>query len=129
MRDALLIMNAGSSSLKFSVFLDGKEPILLLRGQFEELTKHPHFAVQDATGNVVEKREWKAGEKLGHFKAIEFLFEWGRNGKLSGHTIAAVGHRIVHGGVKFAKPVRSIVRFLRNWKNSFRWRLFISRIV
>lgn len=103
MPDALLILNAGSSSLKFSLFQDGDEPVLLLHGQFEELINCPRFAVRDATGAVVEEREWAAGEELGHVQAIEFLFAWGR-GKVS-HRIVAVGHRIVHGGAKFTKPL------------------------
>lgn len=105
MPDAILILNAGSSSLKFSIFLDGGKPLLLLRGQLEELFTHPRFTARDATGDVVGRREWESGTKLGHQQAIEFLFDWGRNGKVREHPIAAVGHRVVHGGVKFAEPV------------------------
>jgi acetate kinase len=105
MPDALLILNAGSSSLKFSIFLDGDPPLLILRGQLEELMTHPRFSVRDAAGDVVGRHEWEAGTVLGHQKAIEFLFAWGRSGTLSEHRIIAVGHRIVHGGVKFTGPV------------------------
>jgi len=105
MSDALLILNAGSSSLKFSVFLDDDEPVLLLRGQLEELSTHPRFTARNAAGDVVGRREWVGGTKLGHETAIEFLFEWGRSGVLGQHRIAAVGHRVVHGGVEFTNPV------------------------
>jgi len=105
MADALLILNAGSSSLKFSVFLDSAEPVLLLRGQFEELLTSPRFTAQDASGAVIGKHEWTRGARFGHEAAIEFLFEWGRQGTLAGHHLAAVGHRVVHGGLKFTEPV------------------------
>jgi acetate kinase len=104
MADALLILNAGSSSLKFSVFLDGDPPHPLLRGQLERLLTQPHFVARDATAVVGEKR-WAAGTKLGHHGAIEFLLNWGRGGVLSQHRIVAAGHRVVHGGTKFAAPV------------------------
>jgi acetate kinase len=105
MADAILVLNAGSSSLKFSVFLDGEPPGLLLRGQLEGLFTEPHFVARDAAGNVAGEQRWAAGTKLGHQGAIEFLFTWGRGGALGGHRIMAAGHRVVHGGLKFTQPV------------------------
>jgi acetate kinase len=104
MANAILVLNAGSSSLKFSVFLDGEPPEPLLRGQLEGLFTQPHFKARDAAGNVVGERTWEAGTKLGHSGAIEFLFDWGR-GKLGGHHIIAAGHRVVHGGRQLTRPV------------------------
>ncbi len=106
MAEAILVLNAGSSSLKFSVFLDRERPELLLRGQVEELLTHPRFLARDAAGNLAGEHGWEAGTELGHRGAIEFLFSWGRGGMLGGHRIVAVGHRIVHGGVRFIRPVR-----------------------
>lgn len=60
MPDALLTLNAGSSSLKFSIFRDGDPPLLIFRGQFEELMTRPRFSVRDAASNVVREQEWKA---------------------------------------------------------------------
>jgi len=105
MPDAILILNAGSSSLKFSIFLEGDKPQLLLRGQLEELFTQPHFTARDGDGHVVGKRDWESGTELGHQQAIEFLFEWGRTGAIREHRIVAAGHRVVHGGIKFAAPV------------------------
>jgi acetate kinase len=103
--NAILILNAGSSSLKFSVFLDTVPPRLLLHGQFEERMTHPRFSVQNVVGNVIDECEWKVGTELGHEAAVEFLFTWRRRGALGEHHIVAVGHRVVHGGVKFNQPV------------------------
>jgi acetate kinase len=104
MSGALLVLNAGSSSLKFSVFLNEDPPQPLLRGQLEGLLTQPRFVARNATA-VVGEKEWAAGTQLDHQGAIEFLFTWGRGGALGGHGIVATGHRVVHGGVKFTAPV------------------------
>jgi acetate kinase len=104
MSDALLVLNAGSSSLKFSVFLNEDPPRPLLRGQIEGLPTNPRFVARDATA-VVGEKEWEAGARLDHRGAIEFLFTWGRGGVLDGNRMAATGHRVVHGGMKFTGPV------------------------
>jgi acetate kinase len=106
MADALVVLNAGSSSLKFSVFLDGDPPGALLRGQLEGIMTRPRFVARGAAGAVLGEHEWPDGTQLGHQGAIEFLFSWGRGGALGGHRITAVGHRVVHGGVKFSGPVQ-----------------------
>jgi acetate kinase len=104
MSDALLVLNAGSSSLKFSVFVDEEPPRPLFRGQLEGLLTQPRFIAHNATA-VIGEKEWRAGTNLGHQGAIEFLFTWGRGGALAGHRIIATGHRVVHGGMKFTTPV------------------------
>jgi acetate kinase len=107
MKTALFVLNAGSSSLKFSVFVDEEPPRLLVRGQFEELLAHPRF-VAHAGGKVIAEKKWDAGTKLGHAGAVEHLLEWGGTGGggvLGGHRIAGVGHRVVHGGMRFSSPV------------------------
>jgi acetate kinase len=106
MADAILVLNAGSSSLKFSVFLEGDPPQPLLRGQLEGLFTSPRFVARDEAGGLAGEREWPGGTKLGHDGAIEFLFEWGRQGALRGNKIVAAGHRVVHGGLKYTQPVR-----------------------
>ena len=106
MSDAILILNAGSSSLKFSVFRDCDPPELLLRGQLESLVTEPRFQARDATGRIVDEQVWPAGTNLGHQQAIEFLFDWGRRGKLGELRLVAAGHRVVHGGMKFTQPVQ-----------------------
>lgn len=106
MPDAILILNAGSSSLKFSVFRDCEPPELILRGQLQGLQSEPRFLASDASGTVVDEQAWPAGTSLTHQQAIEFLFDWGRRGKLGELHVVAAGHRVVHGGMKFDRPVR-----------------------
>jgi acetate kinase len=105
MPGALLVLNAGSSSLKFSVFVDEDPPRVLVRGQVEELFRRPRFVAR-AGGAVVGEKEWPGGTHLGHDGAIEHLFAWSRGGVLAGRPVAAVGHRVVHGGTRFSGPTR-----------------------
>ena len=104
MARAILVLNAGSSSLKFSIFLDGEPPTSYVRGQLEGLFTLPHFIARDAQGEVIGEQEWPSGTKLGHAGAIEFLFQWGRT-TLGKQNIVAAGHRVGHGGRKFTRPV------------------------
>ena len=78
MADTILVLNAGSSSLKFSVFLDGDPPIASVRGQLEGLFTLPHFVARNADGAVIGEKEWPSGTQLAHAGAVEFLFQWGR---------------------------------------------------
>ena len=104
MPDALLVLNAGSSSLKFSVFLDQQPPQPFLRGQLEGLLTEPRFIAR-INDSTIGKKQWPAGTHLGHRGALEFLFAWGRGGMLGEQRIVAAGHRVVHGGAKFTAPV------------------------
>src|SRR6476659_2517744 len=106
MTDSLLVLNAGSSSLKFSVFRDCEPPELLLRGQLASLQSEPRFAANDLSGHVVDEQAWPAGSSLSHQQAIEFLFDWGQRHQSGGFHLVAAGHRVVHGGTKFLRPVR-----------------------
>jgi acetate kinase len=67
MSDAILVLNAGSSSIKFSVFLEQGDALdLLLGGQIESLHTEPRFKAKDAAGTVIGERQWAAGEPFGH---------------------------------------------------------------
>src|SRR5262245_18720572 len=105
MTDAILVLNAGSSSLKFSDFRDAEPPEPVLRGQVEALSSRPRFVALDAKGRIIGEKKWQGGAALGHAGAIEFLFDWGRSGPLGDHRVVAAGHRVVHGGVQFNQPV------------------------
>lgn len=105
--DAILVLNAGSSSLKLSVFVVGAPDRLdlTIHGILEELSTAPRFSAADRAGQPVGWQEWPAGSALGHAAAIGFLFDWlGTSGSTS--QVAAVGHRVVHGGSEFVTPVR-----------------------
>ena len=114
MSDAILVVNAGSSSIKFSLFLERGEALdLLLGGQIEGLYSAPRFKARDAAGAVVGERQWADGEPLGHDGAIAHLAGFLRE-QLGEHRLAAVGHRVVHGGSAYAAPVRLTAEIVEN---------------
>jgi acetate kinase len=104
MADLILVLNAGSSSLKFCGFdAAGPAPRLVVRGQVEGLFTEPHFKVSDATGGRAEEQRWPAGTQLGHEGAIAHIAQFLRSHG-EGHRLVAVGHRVVHGGMDFTEP-------------------------
>jgi acetate kinase len=108
MAEAILVLNAGSSSLKFSLYTCAAAEAalsLLTRGQCEALYTAPKFTAKDATGRVVAQRDWGAGATLGHDGAIAYLLDHLEH-DLAQHRLVAVGHRVVHGGMAFERPVR-----------------------
>jgi acetate kinase len=105
--DAILVLNAGSSSLKFTEFVVGENDALDLKlsGNLEELSVRARFRARDATGATVGEHSWAEDAPPQHAGALEFLFEWLQS-NASDAPLAAVGHRIVHGGAEYAAPVR-----------------------
>lgn len=103
MADAILTLNAGSSSLKFSLFAITKDRLdLTLRGEIEEITTHPHFAVRDATGSTLADVHWpEAAKDFQQLfdKAIGWI-----EAHLGEDQLIAVGHRVVHGGADHTRP-------------------------
>jgi acetate kinase len=103
MDDYALVLNAGSSSLKFCVFERpaGQSWRLEARGQIEGIGTSPSLSVKDADGGRL------AGEKLDSVsngrEALEALAAWLRS-KYDGARVLGVGHRVVHGGARFASP-------------------------
>ena len=106
MPDAIAVINAGSSSIKFSLFLvrDG-DLALDARGQVEGLSTAPRFVARDASGGTVAERSWGTGVKLGHDDAVEHLRGFLRE-QLVDDRLLGVGHRVVHGGLEYSTPVR-----------------------
>jgi len=106
MSDAIVVLNAGSSSIKFSLFAlraDRLEPTQ--HGQVEGIYTSPHFIATDASGKVRAEKSWGEGVKLGHGGALDHLLAHLRE-SLAGERLVGVGHRVVHGGLEFNRPVR-----------------------
>ena len=104
--DTIAVLNAGSSSIKFSLFVERGEALEpVARGQAEGLYTAPKFVAKDASGRVLAEKAWGEGEKLGHDGALDHLVAFVRS-ELKDHRLAAVGHRVVHGGLEYAEPVR-----------------------
>jgi acetate kinase len=106
MSTAIVVLNAGSSSLKFSLFAQSGDALeLRVRGQAEGLTTAPRFVAKDARGETVASHSWGEGASLGHDAALEHILGFLRE-KAQGLQLLGVGHRVVHGGLKYSQPVR-----------------------
>jgi len=101
--DLLLVLNAGSSSLKFSVYATGAgdDCTLLAKGQVEGIGTKPRLVALAGEERSAVDLPPSAG---GHDAALQHAVEWLR-ARFQGATLKAVGHRVVHGGPRFAAPV------------------------
>jgi acetate kinase len=107
MADAVLTINAGSSSLKFSVYRVGTDerPELAAKGQVEGIGTAPHLVAEDAEGQTLVERRWPDDRRSGHAEFFRVIGGWLRE-HFSEVALLGVGHRVVHGGVDCAAPVR-----------------------
>jgi acetate kinase len=105
MSDAVLVLNAGSSSIKFGLFdISMTEPGLLCKGLLDEHEVNPGFTVTDAAGNrLFEKRRAPADDRAD--APLADILNWSSD-HLAGGTLAAIGHRVVHGGADFDGPTK-----------------------
>jgi acetate kinase len=106
MTPVLIVLNAGSSSLKFQVFAmpDEAEPRLVWKGLYEGLGGDAHFIVRDTNGAILDQSSWNSGEEIGHEESLMHLIAWLREHQ-DGRKLVAIGHRVVHGGAAFSSPV------------------------
>ena len=103
MADLIAVVNAGSSSLKFSLFVVREGELSLdVRGQLDGLDGTPRFVASEPSGRTVAERSW--GSALGHAGAVEHLRGFLRE-RLGDDRLVGVGHRVVHGGPDHAEPV------------------------
>ncbi|TVQ58492.1 MAG: acetate/propionate family kinase [Rhodobacteraceae bacterium] len=99
----ILTLNAGSSSIKFALYAAGAAPALRAKGQVEGIGVAPRLKARAADGAVLADAPYEAGG--GHDTALERIMALIAQA-FPGATVAAVGHRVVHGGPDFAAPVR-----------------------
>jgi acetate kinase len=101
----ILVLNAGSSSLKFALFRGDARPArdkLLCSGAMDGIGHRISFVATDGAGATLVERELDDGAD--HEAALAALLPWiGEH--YAGRQIAAVGHRVVHGGTRYAVPV------------------------
>lgn len=100
----IAVLNAGSSSIKFALYEDGPQAVLLFRGQIEKIGVGPHLHARDAAGAVVAERTWP-NDGLDHHRATDEILRLGRD-LLKDRPVVAFGHRVVHGGMHYDAPVR-----------------------
>jgi len=105
MTDAILALNAGSSSIKFALYAcrpDTADPTSIADGEIEGIGDTPRLTIREAAGATAMERELPAGS--GHEKLLHLVLEW-IDGHSAGLSLIAAGHRVVHGGTDFAAPI------------------------
>jgi acetate kinase len=114
MDDYSLVLNAGSSSLKFCVYQrpqKQKNWRLETRGQIEGIGTSPRFSAKDSTGQVLAEKtleDWVCDGRA----ALDWLGAWLR-ARYGGARLLGVGHRVVHGGSRYAGPTVVTQQVLR----------------
>jgi acetate kinase len=101
----LLVVNAGSSSIKFSIYgiASGATPLTLrYRGEVEGLGARPRFAARGASGESLAAEALPSD--IRHDTALRTILDW-IEARATGAEIVAAGHRVVHGGTRYAAPV------------------------
>jgi acetate kinase len=106
MADSILVINAGSSSIKFSVYEigDGAGLAPAYTGQIEGIGTRPRLRARDRSGVSLVDAQFEAAEVADVPSAIARVGAWLRE-QLGGRLPVAVGHRVVHGGPVYAAPV------------------------
>ena len=104
MKDAVLSLNAGSSSIKFALFEAGPAGRLesIAAGKIEGIGASPHFIARDRAGEILVERRWQ-DRSLGHEAFLDELLGWIES-LAGGWRLIGIGHRVVHGGVAFDAP-------------------------
>jgi acetate kinase len=98
--DTIVVLNAGSSSLKFSTFRNtGTSLERQLRGQVSGIGQSPRLVARLGSESVADL----ALDGADHARSLEVLVDFLR-AELHGCPIAGVGHRVVHGGLEFMAP-------------------------
>jgi acetate kinase len=107
MNKYLLVINAGSSSIKFAVYQKDASSIQLVAdtaGQIEGIGSQPSFTVKSSDGLVLVERALSIDEAHDHKSAITLIRSWLWEYFADG-TLLAVGHRVVHGGQYYSAPI------------------------
>lgn len=102
--DCIAVVNAGSSSIKFAIFALGGAPELAFRGQVEAIGVTPKLTLKDAGGALLDEAGFDAAG-FDHEAAMARIMA-AIDARLAGRRIAAVGHRVVHGGTAHTAPAR-----------------------
>ena len=110
MNGAILVLNAGSSSIKFALYgADfGESRQAVLSGQIEEIGGgEPRLRARRAAGTLIADAVVPPGDRLQtpHHRSLDHLLGWLAD-RHTGRHVTAVGHRVVHGGDLFTAPTR-----------------------
>jgi acetate kinase len=96
------VINAGSSSLKFSFYEGAKR---LLAGQVDGLGARPAASATGPDGEAIAPPDLGSAPPMTPSEVLPAVMPWARQ-RLGGRRLAALGHRVVHGGMRHSRPAR-----------------------
>jgi acetate kinase len=96
------VINAGSSSVKFS-FYEGERRIL--GGQVDGIGAHPSASATGANGEAIAPPDLSAKPPKVPSEVLPTILPWARE-SLGDRRLAALGHRVVHGGLRYSRPAQ-----------------------
>lgn len=100
----IAVINAGSSSIKFALYGTSLSLRVLFRGQLEQIGVKPSLHIANAQGECIVERQWPM-QGLDHAAATREILQAAVELN-EGEPVAGIGHRVVHGGTRYASPVR-----------------------
>ena len=105
MANAFVVLNTGSTSVKFAAYTgdDADSLDLICRGQLDGIGSQPSFSAKNAKGEIVDTRSWDKDRLLDREGALKFVISWLERHQV-GLKVVAVGHRIVLGGAAYERP-------------------------
>jgi len=104
MAETILVLNAGSSSIKFQLFAVGGDGLVRrLKGQVDGIGTHPHLLAKGKDGETLIDSTWPASTVADVPAALDKTITWLQK-QLGGALPSAIGHRVAHGGPDFAEP-------------------------
>jgi len=105
--DAILVINAGSSSIKFAVFVAEEAHRLspALKGTIIGIGTAPRFLARNGSGETLVDHQWSRADGPDRQVLVKELVSWIES-EIGGHRLIAAGHRVVHGGSIFTAPIR-----------------------
>lgn len=117
MTEHAIVLNAGSSSVKFGVYSREENGawVIAARAAVTGIGTSPKLMIRDADSAVIAEREFTPAALNSAAAAVDVLAEWMRQ-RYGTPALAGVGHRVVHGGASYASPVvvdREVIENLR----------------
>ena len=106
MNSAVLVLNSGSSSVKFALYRSGDgDSHRLLSGQIDNIEQAPQLSLREASGEASE-HALRAHSDPGRTRAeaLSYLIDM-LSQRAGGAGVLAAGHRVVHGGARYREPV------------------------
>jgi acetate kinase len=106
MSEAIIVFNAGSTSVKFGAYeLAGKGTLTpISHGEVSDMQTDPQFVAKNSAGKQLDAHEFGKGRAINHRTALHFVVTWLEKSTASMKVVAA-GHRVVLGGTRFEAPV------------------------